>query len=105
MTDPHSTYAKPFLIVPEQVRRLRERGMDCGDDAYAAQILERYGYYRLSGYRHIYRDRPVPPAWQFSDDGREIRLDTFAPGTSLAHVLRYTNSTTNCAPGSVTFSA
>ncbi|MCG7305334.1 hypothetical protein MHJ63_08675 [Pseudoglutamicibacter albus] len=31
MKDPHSTYAKPFLIVPEQVRRLRERGMDCGD--------------------------------------------------------------------------
>lgn len=87
MTDLHSTYAKPFLIIPEQVRRLRERGMDCGDDAYAAQILERYGYYRLSGYWHIYRDRPVPPARQFSDDGREIRLDTFTCGTSLAHVV------------------
>ena len=39
MTTPNSTYAKPFLTVPEQIRRLRERGMDCGDDAYAAEIL------------------------------------------------------------------
>lgn len=87
MTTPNSTYAKPFLTVPEQIRRLRERGMDCGDDAYAADVLERYGYYRLSGYWHLYRKRPAPPAPQFDDEGREIRLDTFMPGTGLAHVV------------------
>lgn len=87
MTTPESSYAKPFLSVPEQIRRLRERGMDCGDDAYAYNILEKYGYYRLSGYWHLYRDRPAPPAPRFNDVGQEIRLDRFLPGTSLSHVV------------------
>lgn len=87
MTNPDSSYAKPFLTVPEQIRRLRERGMDCGGDAYAADVLERYGYYRLSGYWHLYRDRPAPPAPRFDKEDREIRLDTFVPGTGLAHVV------------------
>ncbi|MDN5599538.1 MAG: Abi family protein [Brachybacterium sp.] len=87
MTTPNSTYTKPFLTVPEQIRRLRGRGMDCGDDAYAAEVLQRYGYYRLSGYWHLYRDRPAPPAPRFDDEGREIRLDTFVAGTCLAHVV------------------
>lgn len=84
---PKSTYAKPFLTVAEQIRRLRGRGMDCGDDAYATDVLQRYGYYRLSGYWHLYRDRPAPPEPRFDDEGREIRLDTFVPGTGLAHVV------------------
>lgn len=87
MTIPESTYSKPFLTVPEQIRRLRERGMDCGTDNFATGVLERYGYYRLSGYWHLYRARPAPPAPEFDDDGREIRLDTFVHGTNLAHVV------------------
>lgn len=87
MTTLNSTYAKPFLTVPEQIRRLRGRGMDCGDDAYAAEVLQRYGYYRLSGYWHLYRDRPAPPAPRFDDEGREIRLDSLVAGTRLAHVV------------------
>lgn len=84
---PSSSYAKPFLTVPEQIRQLRERGMDCGDDAYATGVLERYGYYRLSGYWHSYRDRPARPERRFDNEGREIRLDTFVPGTRLARVV------------------
>ncbi|WP_428830209.1 Abi family protein [Corynebacterium auriscanis] len=61
--------------------------MDCGDDVYASSILEKYGYYRLSGYWHIYRARPAPPASRFNSVGQEIRLDTFLPGTSLSHVV------------------
>lgn len=87
VTTPDSTYAKPFLTVPEQIRRLRGRGMACGDDIFAADILERSGYYRLSGYWHLYRDRPAPPEPRFDEEGREIRLDTFVPGTGLAHVV------------------
>ncbi|MFF1883859.1 Abi family protein [Pseudarthrobacter sp. NPDC058196] len=87
MTIRDSTYAKPFLTVPEQLHRLRGRGMDCGpSDACASAVLERHGYYRLSGYWHLYRDRPAPPEAQFDADGREIRLDSFVPGTSLVHV-------------------
>ncbi|AOY70801.1 Abortive infection bacteriophage resistance protein [Arthrobacter sp. ZXY-2] len=88
MTTPDSTYAKPFLTIPEQLRRLRGRGMDCGiDNAWASGVLERHGYYRLSGYWHLYRARPTPPAAQVDDDGRDIRLDSFVAETSLRHVV------------------
>ncbi|WGP04993.1 Abi family protein [Bacillus subtilis] len=87
MSTPDSTYAKPFLTIPEQIRRLRGRGMGCGAEQFASGVLERYGYYRLSGYWHLHRARPEPPAAQFDEDGREIRLDSFVPGTSLAHVV------------------
>ncbi|NHI16257.1 Abi family protein [Microbacterium excoecariae] len=81
-----STYAKPFLTVPQQIRRMRQRGMDCGGDNDASHILQRYGYYRLSGYSYPYRRRPVPPEDLHDDKGREIRLDDFESGTTLAHV-------------------
>lgn len=84
--DMNSRYAKPFLTIPEQTRRLRERGMDCGTDREAAHILERHGYYRLSGYWYPFREQPVPPAPRRDRQGREIRLNSFEPGTSLAHV-------------------
>ncbi|MFE6967788.1 Abi family protein [Isoptericola sp. NPDC057653] len=87
MTTPDSTYAKPFLTIPEQVRQLRERGMDCADDAYASAVLKLHGYYRLSGYWHIRRARPEPPAPRFDGEGREIRMDSFVPGTSLSQVV------------------
>src|SRR5699024_6545300 len=87
MSTPDSTYAKPFLTIPEQIQRLRTRGLDCGTETFAAGVLERYGYYRLSGYWHLYRARPEPPADRFDKDGREIRLDSFMPETSLAHVV------------------
>lgn len=87
MTTPDSTYAKPFLTVHEQIRRLRERGMECGTDGYASGVLERYGYYRLSGYWHLYRARPGPPAPRFDGEGREIRLDSFVAGADLSHVV------------------
>ncbi len=82
-----STYAKPFLTVPQQIRRLRSRGMDCGAEYFASGVLERYGYYRLSGYWHLHRARPEPPAARFDDAKREIRLETFLPGTSLERVV------------------
>lgn len=87
MSTPDGAYAKPFLTIPEQIRRLRGRGMDCGADEFASGVLERYGYYRLSGYWHLYRARPEPPAARFGADGREIRLDSFVPKTRLAHVV------------------
>lgn len=61
--------------------------MDCGTDDYAWAVLERHGYYRLSGYWYPFRTRPVPPAPQVDDDGREIRLETFEPGTRLEHAV------------------
>lgn len=73
---PQSSYAKPYFTVPEQIALLRERGMDCGDDAFASNILERCNYYRLSGYWFPYREYPQPPLRWKDEDGREIRLST-----------------------------
>ncbi|MGP6172181.1 Abi family protein [Microbacterium sp. A204] len=87
MTNPDSTYAKPFLTVPAQIHRLRERGMDCQSGAFATAALERYGYYRLSGYWHLYRELPPELELRTDEDGREIRLDTFVQGTNLPHVV------------------
>lgn len=89
MSTPDSIYAKPFLTIPEQIRRLRARGMDCGTETFASGVLERYGYYRLSGYWHLHRTRPESQADRFDEDGREIRLDSFMPETSLAHVVAF----------------
>ena len=61
--------------------------MDCGPEDYASSVLERYGYYRLSGYWYPYREWPDLPAPQSDECGHEIRLDTFVPGTSLEHVV------------------
>ncbi|WP_454301992.1 hypothetical protein [Salana multivorans] len=61
MSTPDGAYAKPFLTIPEQIRRLRGRGMDCGADEFASGVLERYGYYRLSGYWHLYELGPNLP--------------------------------------------
>ncbi len=61
--------------------------MDCGSEDYASSVLERYGYYRLSGYWYPYREWPDLPAPRFDKWGHEIRLDTFVPGTSLEHVV------------------
>jgi abortive infection bacteriophage resistance protein len=87
VTPVESTYSKPFLTVPEQIGRLTNRGMDCGSTQYAWAVLERYGYYRLSGYWHPFRMTPAPPASQIDSAGREIRLSAFEPGTKLHHVV------------------
>lgn len=84
-----STYAKPFLTVPEQIRRLSERGMDCGGEADAGVVLERYGYYRLSGYWHPFRELPSLPQPRVDDAGREIRLNTFIAGTKLSEAVSF----------------
>lgn len=82
-----STYAKPFLSIPAQIQRLRSRGMDCGSDDLAAATLERYGYYRLSGYWHPYRRFQPAPIPALNNEDRENRLDTFRAGTDLAQVV------------------
>lgn len=51
-------YNKPFLPIDEQVRRLRERGLEISDEDHAADVLRRVGYYRISGYSHLFRELP-----------------------------------------------
>ena len=41
---------KPFLTIEEQVKLLKERGLEIRDEENAKDILRRTNYYRLSGY-------------------------------------------------------
>ncbi|MGJ8720627.1 MAG: Abi family protein [Salinibacterium amurskyense] len=45
---PHKTYAEPLAV-------LKGRGMSVEDDAAALALLQRAGYYTLSGYSHTFR--------------------------------------------------
>ncbi|NWO16584.1 MAG: Abi family protein [Corynebacterium sp.] len=83
----NSSYTKAFFTLNQQVEQLKRRGMDCGDKTRAYEVLERYGYYRLSGYWHPYRQFPRPPLSHKDEKGREIRLDDFEQGTSLEQVV------------------
>ena len=49
-------YEKPFLTFGEQADRLLSRGM-AADRDILIEHLQDVGYYRLSGYWHIFKDR------------------------------------------------
>lgn len=66
---------KVHLTFREQLDLLKSRGMSVACDAAAIAALERFGYYRLAGYWHPFRE-PVGP-----DSPK--RRDTFLPGASL----------------------
>lgn len=72
-------YKKQFLTIDEQIDRLRSRGMDISDDdlEHAHTLLSRIGYYRLSGYWHIYR-KP--------ENEVQTPEATFISGIALRHV-------------------
>lgn len=66
---------KPHASYGDQLKQLRERGLEVGDEGAALAVLERLGYYRLSGYFYPLRAMR-PPGWP----GRH---DHFQPGASF----------------------
>ena len=72
--------AKPHLPLLQQLDVLRSRGLALGEPAEALRSLQRFGYYRLSGY--AYPMRNTKPR------GEPGRLDTFVPGASLKLVVQ-----------------
>lgn len=73
-------YGKPFSSIDEQLPLLTKRGMDVGDPTAARMLLQRVGYYRLSGYWHPFRNSGV------TESGFAIH-DDFVPGTTLEKVV------------------
>ena len=61
-----------------QLLRLQERGMTIDDPKRALHYLQRIGYYRLSGYFHVFR--------QWNSEKNEL-LDTFKAGCDFETVL------------------
>jgi abortive infection bacteriophage resistance protein len=60
-------YAKPALSFPEQLEKIKARGMIVGDDALAIQWLKSVSYYRLSAYFHPFKraDNTYEPGTDF----------------------------------------
>lgn len=75
-----SSGLKPHLTVHQQLALLKERGLQVCDDAEALKSLERFGYYRLSGY--FYPLRKTKPV------GQPGRLSEFVNGASLDLVVQ-----------------
>lgn len=69
-------YSKPYLPVPDQIAKLKARGMVIEDEAKASEYLSRLGYYRLSAYWYPFR---LTAAGKVTDD--------FKPGTTFKWAL------------------
>lgn len=67
-------FAKPPLSVPDQVRKLKARGLVIADDAFAESCLHTIGYYRLSAYALPFQQGALPDK-------------PFIAGTTLASIL------------------
>ena len=69
---------KPWRDFSDLVRLLQNRGMNVPDAARAEKYLSRIGYYRLSGYFHVFRK------W---DDSQHRLLDDFSEESDFETVL------------------
>lgn len=77
-------YCKPFLPYEAQYRLLYERGMR-GNRAEIISCLQKVGYYRLSGYWHIFKnldnsfrnDTQFEKVWDYYVLDRQLRLLVF----------------------------
>jgi len=78
--------AKQFKTYEEQVKLLVARGMNVGDQAAAAEQLEKVNYYRLSGYWYPFRKLGTTRG----DPGRATssRAPPFTTSRSSTHSTR-----------------
>ncbi len=67
---------KPHKAYLEQVALLKEHGMHVEDDTAAVRLLQRVGYYTLSGYSYSFRLKSL----------EGIRTDQFRSGTTLVQI-------------------
>lgn len=84
-------YEKKFLSLAQQAHKLRDDGLDIGEPEDAVKILQRCGYYRLSGYWFMFRELDDPDYIIIKDaHGKTKRLEKrksrFRPGTTLRQV-------------------
>ena len=77
-------YDKPHLTIPEQVEKLRARGLAIADEDEAGQLLANVGYYRLSAYAYPFRKSLGAGAIKTSSV--QYRESDFEAGTTLEAV-------------------
>lgn len=72
-------YTKPWLPLQAQAQRLIDRGLET-DLQQIVDVLQRVGYYRLTGYLYPFRESDA----SIDDGGPAVRvLNTFRAGTSI----------------------
>lgn len=75
----NNAFNKPHLSMPEQIQRLRDRGMRIDATEYAIEHLSIIGYYRLSSYWY---HMEIPA------ESEDERSHNFLPGTTFEDVVR-----------------
>jgi abortive infection bacteriophage resistance protein len=77
-------YTKPYLSIAEQIQLLAKRNLQISNTVEAEKLLQRVGYYRLSGYLIPFQQTKHNPQAPLQYE----RLDTFYPGTTLEDVIK-----------------
>lgn len=75
--------AKPYMPIPDLVKRLESLGMQVDGEA-PGEYLKKVGYHRLGGYRYVFRE--MLPLEEQDLDARRFRLDQYYPGSRLSEV-------------------
>lgn len=81
-------FTKQFLTIDDQIRLLKQRGMQISDETLAKRCLGRTGYYRLSAYWYPFRSFQggSPPTGPSST---LARTDIFVSGTTFEEVFQF----------------
>lgn len=53
-------YTKPAVSIPDQIDKLKQRGLTFGDEVKAANYLSNISYYRLRAYTYPFQDNTNP---------------------------------------------
>ena len=53
-------YRKPAVSIPDQITKLKARGLAIGDEAFAIHCLSNISYYRLRAYTYPFQDNTQP---------------------------------------------
>ncbi len=53
-------YSKPAVSIPDQITKLKARGLAFGDEAFAIHCLSNISYYRLRAYTYPFQDNTQP---------------------------------------------
>lgn len=70
---------KPWRNVKEQIQLLQSKGVLIANENEAADLLLRFGYYRLSGYSYPLREL---------DPSTKKRIDHFQKGTTFEYIIQ-----------------
>ena len=93
-----STYTKPALSIPDQIRMLKGRGLLITDDAWAEKLLEDISYFRIVAYLRpmeldhtTHQFKPgasLEKAYQLYDFDKKLRLLVFTAIQTIEISLR-----------------